>query len=531
MRTAPKPASVGKPAKQKLGELDDFLVHTFWTPREKQRKDKIIRAKDVNTLGEVPDGPWYENRLSRRPMTIAELVRGAGNEHAPSPDGSWKITAAKAEGVSPGFRIEDARGNKYLVKFDPPSNPEMASAADVIVAKFLHALGYHVPENYIVTFHRQQLTVGDKVEFTDPYGRRRRMSEKDVDELLKRVPRTSEGQYRAMASRILLGEVLGPFRFHGVRSDDPNDVVAHEHRRELRALFVFAAWLGHHDAKSLNSLDTLVEEDGVRYIKHHLIDFGSALGSASTAPKGPRAGNEHLIDCKPAVVQFLTFGLVVPRWARADYPNIPAVGRLEWKVFEPEKWKPNYPNPAFQNRLPDDTFWAAKQVMSFDDDQIRALVNTGMFSDPKAVEWLTATLIGRRDKIGRTYFDRVLPLDGFEIRGDRLEFEDLAVKHRFKPRREYQLQWFNFDNDAERRTALPGRTTVVVPAEAQRARPGAYFAVDVHAGEPAKNVSVYLRKSRERLEVVGLERNWGERIEEPKKLRLAGLPSSTTNPE
>ncbi len=48
----------------------------------------------------------------------------------------------------------------------------------------------------------------------------------------------------------------------GTRSDDPNDLVPHEHRRELRALRVFGAWTNLVDWKAGNTLDTLVEENG-----------------------------------------------------------------------------------------------------------------------------------------------------------------------------------------------------------------------------------------------------------------------------
>ena len=38
-----------------------------------------------------------------------------------------------------------------MVKVDPSAYPEMATAADVIGAKFFHALGYYVPEYYVIT--------------------------------------------------------------------------------------------------------------------------------------------------------------------------------------------------------------------------------------------------------------------------------------------------------------------------------------------------------------------------------------------
>ena len=67
---------------------------------------------------------------------------------------------------------------------------------------------------------------------------------------------TPTARYRAVAGRALPGTVLGGFRYHGTRPDDPNDVVPHEHRRELRALKVFGAWTNLVDMKAGNTLDT-----------------------------------------------------------------------------------------------------------------------------------------------------------------------------------------------------------------------------------------------------------------------------------
>ncbi|OFW44776.1 MAG: hypothetical protein A3J28_05030 [Acidobacteria bacterium RIFCSPLOWO2_12_FULL_60_22] len=508
IRKVPPPMPVEKISNRKLSEYFDFFQHTLFQPGERHPRNKWIPAQEVNTLGEAPDSSWYTNRHYAKPMSIEELFRGPGAENPPSSEGLLKVVSAKTEGVTPGFTIEDARGHRYIVKFDPLTNPEMASAADVISSKFFYALGYYVPENYILYFQRSQLVVAPNASITDADGKHRKMTNRDIEEILLRVPRDPGKGYRAVASLYLSGKILGPFRYHGTRSDDPNDVVPHEHRRDLRGLFVFCAWLGHNDAKSLNSLDTLAEEDGVRAVKHHLIDFGATLGSDSFTAKSPRAGNEYLFAWGPASAQFFSLGLYVPRWANARHPKLPAVGNFESNLFEPEEWKANYPIPAFENRLSDDTFWAAKQVMAFTDEQIRAVVKTGQYSDPAAEKWIADCLIARRDKIGKAYFSRLLPLDRFAVREERLAFEDLAVKHNLIPSRDYTVQWARFNNDTEQKTPLAGETTLALPRPLIESGEGEYFAAEIHGGDPKKAVTAYLRKKSGRIEVVGVDRTW-----------------------
>ncbi len=67
-----------------------------------------------------------------------------------------------------------------------------------------------------------------------------------------------DGTYRVVAGRLIPGKIIGNFRYQGTRPDDPNDLVPHQHRRELRGLFVFGAWTNLTDFKSNNTLDTLV---------------------------------------------------------------------------------------------------------------------------------------------------------------------------------------------------------------------------------------------------------------------------------
>lgn len=503
----PDPVRVETAKRRSLHELYDFALNSFVKPGVRQNSDDPTPAQAINTLGEVPDSAWYANRHGARRMSLGDLVRGAGTDNAPAKEGVWTVFQSKAEGVTPGFRVRDTQGRRYVFKMDPKRYPELASAADVVGAKFFHALGYNVPENYIVTFRREQLVPDPKGKFVDSRGRERPMTPRDLDDILKNAPRDAEGRYRALASFYLPGELLGPFRFHGVRSDDPNDITPHEHRRDLRGLHVFCAWLGHNDAKSLNTQDSLLNDGPFRYIRHYLIDFGASLGSDSFTIKSPRAGNEYLIGWKPAAVQMLSLGFVIPDWAKADFPVIPSAGRFESHVFEPERWTPNYRIPAFRNRLPDDEFWAAKQVMAFRDDEIRALVGTGEYSDSRAVDHLTRVLIERRDKIGRCYFAKVLPLDQFQVRNGRLEFVDLGVTHGFASPREYKIRWSRFENGRGRTQPIPGEGPAI-PASFAASPAGSFAVAAIEADDPEKQVIAYLRKDVGGVNVVGLERTW-----------------------
>jgi hypothetical protein len=325
---------------------------------------------------------------------------------------------------------------------------------------------------------------------------------------LKRVRRDAQGRYRGLASLFVAGKILQSFRYHGTRADDPNDVVRHEHRRDLRGLFVFAAWVNHNDSRAINNLDSLVEEHGTKFVKHYLIDFGAILGSASVLSNSARDGNTYFFATKPTIAQILSLGFYVPKWARSDYISHPALGKIEYPRFEPEKWKPNYPNPAFDNRLPDDTYWAAKKVMSFSDDHIRSIVKDAQYSDPAAENWIVTYLTHRRDIIGRTYFSKVLPLDHFELRHGKLVFEDLQVRHGFVDARDYQVEWSRFDNATGAHTALNAESGFTLPSEISNARPGAYFAANIRAEDKSKTVTAYLRKGHDKIEVVGIDRTW-----------------------
>jgi hypothetical protein len=138
------------------------------------------------------------------------------------------------------------------------------------------------------------------------------LTDGDIDRLMRMAAQEADGSYRVVASKAVDGRPVGPFLYEGTRSDDPNDVVPHEHRRELRGLRVFAAWTNHVDTKAINSLDTLVTEGGRTIVRHHLIDFGSTMGSASVKPRDYDEGHQYIFDPRPTLKGIFGLGFYIP---------------------------------------------------------------------------------------------------------------------------------------------------------------------------------------------------------------------------
>lgn len=502
---APLPRSISmKPRSRNFNDLYDLFSLSLADIGERQpTKQGTVKIPSMggNTLGEVPDSlDWFTNRHDlRRPMSLEELVKGANRTGPPSQTGPWIVLSAKNQGVTPGFVIRDPTGKRYFIKFDPPSNPEMATAADVIGSHFFYALGYYVPENYVVSFSRDQLTVDPKANITEFTGRKRKMTIGDVDEILRKIS-AGAGKFRATASLFIGGDIIGPFRYYGTRLDDPNDVYPHEHRRDLRGLSVFCAWLGHDDSRSINTLDTVIEDQGRKFIRHQLIDFGSTLGSASTKANSARSGHDYLFGWRPAAREFFSLGFYLPYWTKTHFPDFKSVGRFEHQAFRPELYRPEYPNPAFLNALPEDHYWGAKKVMAFTDDQIRAIVKTGQFSDLGAESWVVECLINRRDKIGKAYLNSVLAVDHFDASGEELRFEDLAVRFKFAPARTYNAKWFRYDNQVDARQPLSSPGFRFPPVA------DGYFGVEISATGTKAVTTVFFRQTPQGRQIAGIDR-------------------------
>ncbi len=242
------------------------------------------------------------------------------------------------------------------------------------------------------------------------------------------------------------------------------------------------------------------------------------MGSGSVKPQTRRAGNEYIIEGKPIAKAGLTLGLWDRPWRHVKYPDYPAIGRFEGDFFQPQLWKPEYPNPAFDRMQLEDAFWATRTVMRFTDEMIRAIVETGQLDDPAASDYLVQTLIKRRDKIIRYYLPQMNPLDEFQLTGEpglslRLGFKNLGLEAGLASASSYQYQWFRFDNPSQGLEPLTEVRPSTEPSLAVPQDPAAYLMVRINTSsreQPQwrKKVAVFIRNDSQKPTVVGIEREF-----------------------
>ena len=267
------------------------------------------RAKNINTIDEVPDSSWFTNRIGTMPVTVDQITRGPIIGQPPDPS-KWVLIREKVSGVHPGFTARDARGDTFFLEFDPPHYPGGATAAVAIATKMFWALGYNQVESYLTTFDPKRATIEPTATLRRPSGGRTPFTQDDVDAILEGVATNPDGTYRVIAGRLLPGRVLGEFRYEGTRPDDPNDLVPHEHRRELRALRVFGAWTNLTDLKAANTLDTVITENGRTRIRHYLQDVGSTFGMCNDFHEWDLSW-EHFIQGDTTRKRLLSFGFAL----------------------------------------------------------------------------------------------------------------------------------------------------------------------------------------------------------------------------
>lgn len=403
---------------------------------------------NITHFDDVVSSAWFERRNAYQRMSPAEVARGPATG-GPDTDGTLAVIAEKRGGITPGFTIRDARGDTFLVKFDPKGSLHLGSAAGVIANRLFYAAGYYTPEDYTIVFERGQVKVDPEALVTTPLGPRA-MTEEDVDQVLARTDPLPDGRYLAIASKLLPGKLLGPFYFSGVRKDDPNDYYHHEFRRELRGLYVVSAWLNHVDMRFENTRDVYIDPPG--YVRHYLIDFAASLGSGTIRPHNPREGAEYNFDIWPTLARLFTLGFYTAGWEGQDGHVVhPSIGFIPIETYDPGSWKANWPNPAFDRVTARDGYWGAKLVASFSDEQLRAAVAEGKLP-AEATDTLVKILAYRRDKTVAHWYRQVTPIEGPEAIPTtdaptvEIRFDDLGLRDRVWDAADTRYVW-TFEDD------------------------------------------------------------------------------------
>jgi len=475
-------------------------------------------AQDTNNFGEVVDSSWFTNRLGRAPMSKEEVARGPDRLEGPAP-GPLTVLSSKTEGATPGVVVRDTAGVVFVVKFDPPAFAGMASAAEVISTKVLHAAGYNVPENYIVEFEVSRLVLAPNAVTAGDYGAKVPMDDTALASLINHVNPYPGGTVRALFSRYVDGKPLGPFLYRGSNADDPHDRLPHERRRSLRGLGVFMAWLNNVDTRAENSLDTFIADPAdpsVGLIRHWILDFGDALGAAGSRSKVAGEGYQHIFDLREVAKNFFSLGIYYPYWLPVLRSPYRAVGIFESQIFDPARWVPRVPNPAFEQADPLDWYWAASIIARFNPDHLAAIVGSGRYSEPGAAAWVLRVLTERQYRILDHAFSRVLPLEDPTTHGTVLHMRDLAVDATMMlPADSYYTWSASVDDEVvgEGHGERPVAELEQVIAAA-RSRPGFTDAPFVTVSwrrvcgvGPFGAVHVHLRVLDDRLLVVGVDRD------------------------
>jgi len=437
-------------------------------------------AVDVNALDEVPDSSWFENRAGVRELTPQEKAEGfcLGQKRLPdvAAPRSWLVDQGKSDGVTPGFRVE-VDGAKLLFKADRLTTPYRASAAEAIGARLYWDIGFHAPCNFVHAIHPEVLRLKPGLFTPTAMGTKVPFDEKALASVLEQAPLRADGTRRMGVSRWLPGRPLGPFTYHGVRDDDPRDVVPHEDRRELRAARLVAAWIGHYDAREQNTMATWIGDGKRGVVKHWYLDFGDSLGTRTKIDDlSRRYGHTYLIDPGDVLFDFFTLGATLRPWERATtasetFPYFTSYG------FDPERWKPGYPNPAFSRMTERDAAWLARILANVDDDAVAAAVRAADLPRNET-DYLLHVLRGRRDAILRRYLARLSPIGRLAVEDARLCGTDFARRSGVFEESSfgYETRWSI--GDAEPKTPLATRAS------------GATVCVDVPRSDVARRVRV-----------------------------------------
>lgn len=145
--------------------------------------------------------------------------------------------------------------------------------------------------------------------------------------------------------------------------------------------------------------------------------------------------------------------------------------------------------------------------MSFSNEDIRAIVGQGQFSNPAVTDYITKLLIARRDFIGKAWFSQVAALEDFVVADGKLRFTDLGQKYGVLSASIYSYSWFSFDNQSGRKSPVAGVSSDAVPATLASPSDGSFIGCRLtDTKQPHRTVTVVFRRDGDQWRPIGIER-------------------------
>ena len=107
----PETQDASKVSEWEIDLILDLATNLFGRPGDSAPN---VRARNVNTIDEVPDSSWFTNRILTRPLTPDDVSRGPLTGTGPAP-GTWTVVSRKLAGFAPGFTMR-GRARRSLVR-------------------------------------------------------------------------------------------------------------------------------------------------------------------------------------------------------------------------------------------------------------------------------------------------------------------------------------------------------------------------------------------------------------------------------
>jgi hypothetical protein len=193
-----------------------------------------------------------------------------------------------------------------------------------------------------------------------------------------------------------------------------------------------AAWLGWTDTREQNTMGSFIPVGSGGYVRHYLLDVGNCFGSIWDPPMlGRRIGHSYYLDFPYIAEDFVTLGTMHRPWDELRFgPTGSVFGYFDVEHFDPDLFRPGYPNPAFVRKSERDSAWMARIIARYDEARIRQVLKTADMT-PELETRLLSVLVGRRKKLLERYLTRLSPLAWPEVkpngRSANLCLEDLAL--------------------------------------------------------------------------------------------------------